>query len=59
MRATIPGISSFDCMPSRTRVLFRLLKLHFERLRKLGDSGEMKISIDHKKFPLVHCAIDE
>jgi hypothetical protein len=31
----------------------------FERLRKLGDSGEMKISFDQKKFPLVHCAIDE
>ena len=24
----IPGISSFGYMPSRTRVLFRLLKLH-------------------------------
>ena len=56
--ATIPGIGSFGYTLSRARVLFCLLKLH-----PIGY-GNARIPARlnwqrHKKFPLVHRAIDE
>ena len=55
--AKIPGIGSLGRMPSRTRVLFRLLKLQPIVYGNARIWVRPRIELRSKKFPLVHPVI--